>query len=231
MRTLGKKMANFLTVDFNAETIDLLLKCYPEKWRHDIPRLDRIGKRMRNREPMYGTKEELTQIVSWKRAATGRKFARKNTSSAVESVSRKAFSKRSESEKIWELTRLEQVGVPMASAILRFVWSDSYGTVDWRNWYVLSNIMNRVGKENDVFNKPLLSSLSSVKRYSSSGITVNRYREYLRVIRSLAEKYPNRTEGGKKLPIISELVRDYSKRTPAETDMALFSYSWLFIVK
>lgn len=224
-------MANLLTRDFNAETIDLLLECYPEKWRYDVPRLDRIGKRIRNREPMYGTKEELTEIVSWKRAATGRKFARENTSSAVESVSQKAFSKQSGSERIWELRRLGQVGVPMASAILRFAWPNLYGTVDWRNWYVLSNTMNRVGKENDIFRRPLLSSLGSVQRYSSSGITVNRYIEYLRVIRSLAEEHSNRTEGGKELPIISELVKEYPKRTPAEIDMALFSYSWLFIVK
>jgi len=206
-------MANFLTKDFNAETIDLLLECYPEKWRYDVPRLDRIGKRIRNRELMYGTKEELTEVVSWKRAATGRKFARESTSNAVESVSQKAFSKQSNSERILEL-RLWQVGVPIASAILRFVWPNSYGTVDWRNWYVLSNTVNRVGKKNDILRNPLLSSLRSVQRYSSS-ITVNRYPEYLRVIRSLAEEHPNRTEEGKELPIISELVKEYPKRTPS----------------
>lgn len=231
VHTSGEEAGELFIGDLNAETIDLLLERYPERWAVDVPRLDRIGKRMRSREPIYATKEELTEIVSWKRPATGRKFARGNTSSDVESVSRKAFSKQSDSERIRELTLLDWVGVPMASAVLRFVWPDSYGTIDWRNWYVLSNTKNRVEKENDLFRDPLLRSISSVQGHSSVGINFNRYVEYLGVIRSLAEEHPKRSERAEQLPIIRELVKEYPERTPAEIDMALFSYSWDFIVK
>lgn len=120
----------------------------------------------------------------------------------------------------------------MASALLRFVHPDFYGTVDWRNWYVLSRPNNRRGDNNllfKVFRKPLLEPLSNPS--SSEEITPILYVEYLEVIRGLAERFAKRSDRANRLEIIKEIKGEYPKRTPAEIDMALFSYSWNFLPK
>jgi len=209
--------------------IDLLLEKYPKKWGFAVPQLDTIGRRIRNRKPMYGTKEEVLAIVSWKREATGAKFDNKNTEDDVRKTTERAFAKEKVAEKVEILAELNQVSTAMASAILRFVNPSEFGTVDWRNWYVLSQSTNTQGQNNILFNKQLLNPLNNP--YSSIEITSDLYMVYLTVIRELATKFPERTEKGKQLGIIKEIINEYPRRTPAEIDMAIFSYSWIFIKK
>lgn len=87
----------------------------------------------------------------------------------------------------------------MTSAILRFLDPTKYGTVDYRNWCILSNT------EFMFLNKPLLEPLASTWKESKNvNIDTRKYLEYLKVIRKLGKEYGF---------------------TPAEIDMALFAYS------
>jgi len=209
--------------------IDLYLETYPKEWGSAVPQLDKIGRRIRNRKPMYGTKQEILDIVSWKRGATGAKFDNENSEDDVKKTTEKALAKEKVTEKVEMLSELNQVSTAMASAILRFVNPHEFGTVDWRNWYVLSQPTNTQGQNNILFKKQLLNSLNNP--YLSTEITSDLYMVYLTVIRELATKFPERTEKGKQLGIIEEIINEYPHRTPAEIDMAIFSYSWTFIIK
>ena len=114
----------------------------------------------------------------------------------------------------------------MASTILRFVYPDEYCCVDWRNWLVLSYQRHpRTGKTNQLFDSPPLNQL--LNPFSSNTIRSQDYVRYLSVIRDLARNAP-RAESEKSLDILSVLFRHYGERTPAEIDMAIFSYSWDF---
>ena len=87
----------------------------------------------------------------------------------------------------------------MTSAILRFLEPSKYGTVDYRNWCILSNT------EFMFLDKPLLEPLASTWEESKAiNIDTRRYLAYLKNIRKLSRKYGF---------------------TPAEVDMALFAYS------
>jgi len=211
----------------DAAIIDLYLEKYPEKWGSAVPHLDAIGRGIRNRKPMYGTREEIYEIVSWKRGPTGAKFYDENSEDDVRKTTEKALAKEKVAEKVEILAELNQVSTAMASAILRFVNPSEFGTVDWRNWYVLSQPTNTHNENNVLFNKGLLKALDNL--YSSVEITSNLYMVYLTVIRELATKFPKRTEKGKQLRIIKEIINEYPHRTPAEIDMAIFSYSWEFL--
>ena len=209
--------------------IDLLLEKYPKNWGFKVPKLDSIGRKIRNRNPMYGTKEELLAIVSWKRVATGAKFDNENSKDDVRNITKKAFAKEQVTKKVETLGELNQISTAMASAILRFVNPAEFGTVDWRNWYILSHPTNELGKNNVIFKKPLLRSLHNP--FSSTEITSDLYMVYITILKELATKFSERTEKGKELGIIKEIIDDYPNRTPAEIDMAIFSYSWMFIKK
>jgi len=87
----------------------------------------------------------------------------------------------------------------MVSAILRFLDPAKYGTVDYRNWAILSNT------ENKFLDKALLDPLANTLEESKDvNIDTGKYVQYLRVIRKLAEDHG---------------------LTPAEVDMAFFAYS------
>lgn len=215
--------------EFDAEVIDQLLEQYPRMWRDEVPKLDRIGKEIRNRKPIRLMREDLFRIANWKSVGRSERHLPKD-SGVIEQQTQKSLEMGDDIEKVRYLTKINGVGLPIASAILRFVFPDKFGCVDWRNWFVLSQSSNEEGEKNSLFNLPLLAPLNNP--YSSIEIRndYSKYTEYLKIIRYLAEKYPERTRKGEKLPIISEL-KEYSKRTPAEIDMALFSYSWKFIKK
>lgn len=84
-------------VSFN-EVIDLLLEKYwsgwdgrfprLSGWGKDVPFLDRIGRKIRNRKPIYATKDEVTRILKWKRAGTGQFFYENNTDVEVMQVTK-----------------------------------------------------------------------------------------------------------------------------------------------
>lgn len=90
-------------------------------------------------------------------------------------------------------------GRAMTSAFLRFLDSNRYGTVDYRNWVVLSNT------QCNPFPKALLPPLApTIRETSQIPIGTQQYLDYLRVIRELAQNQSMR---------------------PADIDMALFAYS------
>lgn len=87
----------------------------------------------------------------------------------------------------------------MVSAILRFLDPDKYGTIDYRNWAILSNTGGKF------LDDPLLPPLAeSLNESRNVDIGTQNYLHYLKIIRKLAKDY------------------GYS---PAEVDMALFAYS------
>ena len=87
----------------------------------------------------------------------------------------------------------------MVSAILRFLDPDKYGTVDYRNWAILSNTGGQFLED------PLLPPLAeSLNKSRNVDIDTQKYLSYLKIIRKLAGDY------------------DYS---PADVDMALFAYT------
>ena len=89
----------------------------------------------------------------------------------------------------------------MVSAILRFLDAGKYGTVDYRNWAILSNTGGQF------LDDPLLPHLAeSLNEMRARNVVVDtqNYLRYLKIIRKLAKDY------------------SYS---PADVDMALFAYS------
>jgi len=87
----------------------------------------------------------------------------------------------------------------MVSAVLRFLDPEKYGTVDYRNWAILSNAGGQF------LDDPLLPPLAeSLSKSRDANIDTQSYLRYLKVIRKLA--------------------RDYNC-LPADVDMALFAYS------
>ena len=87
----------------------------------------------------------------------------------------------------------------MVSAVLRFLDPDKYGTVDYRNWAILSNTGGQFLQ--DRLLPPLAESLDKSRNID---IDTENYLRYLKTIRKLSKNY------------------HYS---PADVDMALFAYS------
>ena len=87
----------------------------------------------------------------------------------------------------------------MVSAALRFLDPTKYGTVDYRNWVILSNTEHQFLEESLL--RPLGQHIEGSKRIE---IGTGKYITYLKTIRKLAKTYGI---------------------TPAEVDMALFAYS------
>ena len=87
----------------------------------------------------------------------------------------------------------------VVSAVLRFLDPSKYGTVDWRNWCILSNTGSKL------LTSPLLNKLGdTVEKTKTVPIDTEHYLSYLDAIRSLARR---------------------CGLTPAQVDMALFAYS------
>jgi len=221
--------------NLSAEVIDELLKDYPKKWMNDVPKLDKLGAIIRSRNPICLSLIELIQISDWKAGERNRGRLPK-LKSIVRHKTMKAFAEENDSERMrclvspWSSgSGIDGVGVPLGSAVLRFIFPDKFGCVDWRNWYVLSQCQNEDGKDNVLIEEPLLPALENP--YSSVEIGINFYCNYLQIIREIAKRHPQRTELGATLPLTSGLLRGFPERTPAEIDMALFSYSWAFIGK
>jgi len=82
------------------------------------------------------TKPELIAICRWKSPRAIRHIEA-NNAATIRSLTRKAFSTRSEQKRIEYLTQLRGVGLPMASAILALVDPKRYGVIDIRVWQLL----------------------------------------------------------------------------------------------
>jgi len=89
----------------------------------------------------------------------------------------------------------------MASAILRFLWPEDYGVVDWRNWAVLSNFRYRF-----LENPPLSKLGDGMKEYRECVINKKQYVKYNDKLRAIRDEvaFTNRV---------------------ADIDLALWAYS------
>lgn len=220
--------------EFDSEVIDYWLGQYPAERGLRVPGLDRIGHDIRGRDPVCMSLSELGEISDWKAGARTERLLDKEE--VVRRVSKRALSERFDMRRLRELVGPEPpvrgygfsgVDVPIASAILRFVFPDKYGSVGWRNWFVLSHTKAPGGEQNKLFSQPLLKPLSEHR--SSSEIGISHYKVYLQVLRQLAEEHPERTSAAQSIVVLEELLKRYPRRTPAEIDMALFAYSHKFI--
>lgn len=82
------------------------------------------------------TKPELRLVCRWKSPRAIQQVER-NHGATVRSITRKAFSTKSERTRITYLTHLIGVGLPMASAILMLTSPNRYGVIDIRVWQAL----------------------------------------------------------------------------------------------
>lgn len=155
----GRKAKGSLKYESLGKLLDdrLLRKEHPE-----TAELIKMLKHVRKAKCL--SKPELEDICRWKSPRAIR-WIRQNTSAKIRHVTKKAFTTRSEEEKIRHLTSLKGVGIPMASAILMLTGPQRYGVIDIRVW-------------------KLLYSLGSVTENSSgTGFTFNNWHDYLRILR------------------------------------------------
>jgi hypothetical protein len=117
-RTLKELLAHELVLQEDAKTSDLM-----RRLRH--VKRDKIL-----------TKAELAAICKWK-SPRAILLIEANDLAKVETITRKAFSSRSEKKRIEYLTQLKGVSLPMASAILTLVDPRRYGVIDIRVWQLL----------------------------------------------------------------------------------------------
>lgn len=154
---------------------------YPTRYGKGVPSLDRCGRVVRQRSPVYLQGDELRGFADWKSGGRSRRHSTADYDT-VERITRQAFRFEEDEGILGVLVggALPGVGVGVASAVLRFVWPDRFCCVDWKNWFVLSFVRSELGEDNVLFGRALLKRLSSP--YSSMGIRVSQYCEYLRVI-------------------------------------------------
>lgn len=152
-----------------------------------------ITKRLRHvRRDRVLTKTEL-RAVCYEKSPRAIQWIDRNPPATVRRLTRAAFTTRSEREKLRLLTELKGVGVPMASAILTFIWPERYGIIDIRVWR-------------------LLYALRSVKSNADGvGFNFNHWYSYLSKLRYHAKRLnvPVRT--------VERTLFDYHKRVQEGT--------------
>lgn len=121
-----------------------------------------IGPRIRMRG--FIEFDEFYQICMWKSARQKQNYIKNKN--IINDISRKAFVEKDESSKIKQLLELKGVGIPMASAILTIVFPDKYAVIDVRCIQMLNKIGIKIRET----------------------ITLNRWIEYLEIMRELAHE-------------------------------------------
>ncbi len=121
-----------------------------------------IGPRIRERG--FVEFDDFYQICMWKSARQKQNYLKNKN--AIEDISRKAFAEKDELLKMKQLLELKGVGIPMASAILTIVFPDKYAVIDVRCIQMLNKLGIKI-KET---------------------ITINRWLEYLKIMRELARE-------------------------------------------
>lgn len=117
----------------------------------------------------YMTFDDFYKICMWKSARQKQRYIKNKT--VIEAVTKEAFSKQDEKEKIKILCdKLEGVGIPTASAILTIVFPEKYAIVDIRcisilrekldikiskyisiyTWLEYLKVMREISKENNI---------------------------------------------------------------------------------
>jgi hypothetical protein len=156
----------------------------------------------------------LVQVGYWKmphELASHESNVNLNSESQIVDTFKSLASSLQDEDRIEACTRLHGFGdvtgqTRMASAILRFLWPEQYGVIDWRNWAVLSNC------EFQFLSAPLLPTIAD-SRFDLRKVLydVPKFLAYLSVLRGL-------------------LTALNFKRV-ADVDLALYSYSaevWKF---
>ena len=116
------------------------------------------------------TKSELEKICKWK-SPRAINLIRKNSESKIIHRTRNAFATKIERKKIYLLTSLKGVSIPMASSVLMLINPKRYGVIDKRVWELLFNI--------------------GIVKNNSKGINFdfNQWYRYLIIGRSLSRKF------------------------------------------
>lgn len=121
-----------------------------------------IGPRIRERG--FIEFDDFYQICMWKSARQKQNYLKNKN--VVKNISRKAFAENDESLKMKQLLNLKGVGIPTASAILTICFPDKYAVIDIR----CIQMLNKRG----------------IKIRET--ITVNRWIEYLKIMRELGDE-------------------------------------------
>jgi len=121
-----------------------------------------IGPRIRERG--FIEFNDFYQICMWKSARQKQNYLKNKN--IVKNISRKVFAEKEEPLKMKQLLKLKGVGIPTASAILTIVFPDRYAVIDVRCIQMLNKLGVRI-KET---------------------ITMNRWLEYLNIMRGLARE-------------------------------------------
>ena len=135
----------------------------------DTSATELIKKLRHVRKAKYLTKVELENICHWKspRAIV---HIRHNSPAKIKRMTIRAFTTRSEKDKIKHLCSLRGVGMPMASAILMLTCPRRYGVIDIRVW-------------------KLLFALGSVRtKAGGTGFTFKNWYHYLCILRYHAKR-------------------------------------------
>lgn len=156
----------------------------------------------------------LVQVGYWKMPhdlASHQSNVNRNSESQIVDTFKSLASTLQDEGRIEACTRLHGFGdvtgqTRMASAILRFLWPEQYGVIDWRNWAVLSNC------EFEFLSAPLLPAIAISRVDLRKALyDVQKFLTYLDVLR--------------------RLLTALNFKRVADVDLALYSYSaevWKF---
>ncbi len=117
----------------------------------------------------YLTKAELEKVCAWKSPRV-MKHVKRNSPARVRDVTRVAFSRTSELDRIKTLVTLRGVGIPTASAILTFTDPKHYAVIDIRGWQLLHAMKAVEANERGL------------------GLTPEQWIEFLEIVRSHARR-------------------------------------------
>ena len=117
------------------KNLGLLIKKHYSKNEH-LQTAELIKKLLPVKKRGWLNKDELIEICRWK-SPRAIWHIKSNNQTLIKKQTHLAFSTRSEELKIFELTKLKGVSIPMASAILMLTNPKRYGVIDIRVWEVL----------------------------------------------------------------------------------------------
>jgi hypothetical protein len=192
---------------------------HPEIEQEFTTRIEQLGRAIRSRieqgdfDPA-SLRDFLVQVGYWKmphELASHQSNVNRNSESQIVDTFKSLASTFHDRDRIQTCTRLHGFGdvtgqTRMASAILRFLWPEQYGVIDWRNWAVLSNC------EFEFLSVPLVPAIASSRADLRKALyDVQKFLTYLNVLRGL------------------QTALNFSR--VADVDLALYSYSaeiWAF---
>lgn len=108
--------------------------------------------------------DDFYQICMWKSARQKQNYLKNENT--IENISRKVFIEKDESLRMKQLIELKGVGIPTVSAILTIVFPNKYAVIDARCIQMLNKLGVKIRKT----------------------ITMNRWLEYLNIMRGLAKE-------------------------------------------